>query len=317
MAEATTLGIVASLFFAFTFVLNRQMNVAGGSWAWSASLRFIFMLPILAAMTIARKELTRVVAEIARKPMQWLLWSMVGFGLFYSSLCLASTYGPSWLIAATWQITIIAGALLSPLFVDGSRTQPGGASVRHRVPLRALLMSTVILAGILLVQFQEARRVSPRDSLIGVGLVVVAAFAYPLGNRKMMELCGKRLSTIQRVFGMTLCSMPLWIVLSAVGIGLRRPPSEAQMFQAFLVAVFSGIVATLLFFRATDLVSSSVHSLAVVESTQAGELVFTLLGGVLVFGDRAPSPIGYAGLSLVVLGMIANSLSGSAEEVGN
>jgi drug/metabolite transporter (DMT)-like permease len=127
----------------------------------------------------------------------------------------------------------------------------------------------------------------------------------------MMELCENRLSAIQRVFGMTMCSMPFWILLGAVGICRRRPPSEAQLFQSFLVAVFSGIVATVLFFKATDMVSSRIHSLAVIESTQAGELVFTLLGGVLVFGDLAPSPVGFAGLALVVLGMVANSLSGS------
>jgi len=311
MAKAVALGIAASAFFAFTFVLNRQMNVAGGSWIWSASLRYAFMLPILAAITIARKELPKVLAEIARKPLQWLLWSMVGFGLFYSALCLASTFGPSWLIAATWQITIIAGALLSPLFLDKAPAKSGVAKVRHRVPRRALLMSSVILVGIAMLQLQETKRIPPRDTLIGIGLVIVAAFSYPLGNRKMMELCENRLSAIQRVFGMTLCSMPFWILLGAVGICRRRPPSEAQLFQSFLVAVFSGIVATVLFFKATDMVSSRIHSLAVIESTQAGELVFTLLGGVLVFGDLAPSPVGFAGLALVVLGMVANSLSGS------
>ena len=32
----------------------RQMNLAGGSWIWSASLRFVFMLPILSAIVALR-----------------------------------------------------------------------------------------------------------------------------------------------------------------------------------------------------------------------------------------------------------------------
>ncbi|RPK17520.1 hypothetical protein EH2_02830 [Bacillus subtilis] len=37
--------------------------------------------------------------------------------------------------------------------------------------------------------------------------VVIAAFAYPLGNRRMLEEYGGRLDTFQRVLGMTLASL--------------------------------------------------------------------------------------------------------------
>ncbi|MCY8260530.1 multidrug resistance efflux transporter family protein, partial [Bacillus spizizenii] len=45
--KAIVIGILASLFFAVTFILNRAMELSGGSWLWSASLRFIFMVPFL------------------------------------------------------------------------------------------------------------------------------------------------------------------------------------------------------------------------------------------------------------------------------
>lgn len=48
--------------------------------------------------------------------------------------------------------------------------------------------------------------------------------------------------------------------------------------------------------------------LAAVESTQCGEVIFTLLGGMLILHDAIPSGIGFVGLLLVVAGMIANSL---------
>ena len=45
--QAIVIGIAASLFFASTFVLNRSMDLAGGSWLWSASLRYLFTVPCL------------------------------------------------------------------------------------------------------------------------------------------------------------------------------------------------------------------------------------------------------------------------------
>jgi drug/metabolite transporter (DMT)-like permease len=304
------LGVGASLFFAFTFVLNRQMNLAGGSWIWSACLRYAFMLPILLALTAARGELRELGAAIRARPLGWLGWSTIGFGLFYSFLCAASTFGPSWLIAATWQVTIVAGVLLSPLFYDRIPEAGGFRLVRHRIPLRSLATASAILAGILLMQIRESQLMSPLAVLACIGLVLVAAFSYPLGNRKMMELCGPDVSTMQRVCGMTICSMPFWIALGAVGIVKDGPPGTGQILQSLLVALFSGVIATILFFKATDLVRGDMRGLAAVESTQSGEVVFTLAFGVLVFGDRAPAPLALAGIAVVVLGMVANAAAG-------
>ena len=47
-------------------------------------------------------------------PKEWLVWSIVGFGLFYAPLSFAGAFGPGWLVASTWQITIVAGILLTP-----------------------------------------------------------------------------------------------------------------------------------------------------------------------------------------------------------
>ena len=132
MNHAILLGLLSSLFFAATFVLNRSMSLSGGDAWWSAALRFVFMLPML-YLLLARRSNRRnnqrnnlqstqqsnqsaVYREIQRNPLQWLLWSSVGFGLFYLPLTLSSDYAASWLIASSWQLTIIAGILLTPLF---------------------------------------------------------------------------------------------------------------------------------------------------------------------------------------------------------
>lgn len=295
-ARALWYGILGALFFAFTFIFNRSMNLSGGSWMWSASLRYLFSLPMLAVMVWRKGELAGVLSAIKKAPLTWLVWSTVGFGLFYGPLSLASIYGESWFVAATWQITILAGLLLTPLF-------------GQKVPGKQLLMTLVILLGIILIQIPYF------GSGLGSGvvraslLILLAAFAYPLGNRKMMVHCKQdQLSTTQRVFGMTLMSTPFWLLLSVFAVADAGLPSGGQILQSLIVAVFSGVVATLLFFEATNLVKHNHKQLAVVEATQAGEVLFTLLGGCLFLGDSLPSLLEFFGIAIVTIGIIGNSL---------
>ena len=308
MVKALILGIAASIFFSFTFVINQQMNFSGGSWLWSSSLRYIFMLPILLVVMIIQNKLLDVLKDIIKKPIKWITWSTIGFGLFYAPLSFASAYGASWLVAGTWQITIVCGAIISPLFFKYIETENGLIKTRNKIPKKSLLMSSIILLGIFLMQFEEVRNIQNLKVLWGMIPVILAAFSYPLGNRKMIELCGNRFTTIQRVFGMTLCSIPFWIIISISGLLTVGLPSKGQVVQSLIVAVFSGIIATILFFKATDIVNNDIHKLAVVESTQAGEVIFTLLGGVFLFNDKVPTLIGLIGIFLVVIGMILNSI---------
>ncbi len=303
MRKALFFGIVASFFFSFTFVLNRQMNIGGGSWYWSSSLRYIFMFPILLCVVILKKQLMPVLKDIETNPIPWFIWSTVGFGFFYAPLSFASAYGASWLVAGTWQITIIAGALMSPFFY----TIIDGIKIKNRIPKKFLLISLIILTGIFLMLFEESKKVPLIDSIFVIIPVLFAAFSYPLGNRKMMELCGSRLNTLQRVFGMTLCSLPFWIFIIILGLSKTGSPSYNQIIQSFIVAIFSGVIATTIFFKATELVKEDNHKLAVIEATQVGELIFTLLGGILVFNDIVPSTLGIIGIFLIAVGMIINS----------
>lgn len=311
MNKAFLLGIVSSFFFAFTFILNQQMNISSSSWLWSSSLRYIFMLPILFVMLIIKNKLLEVLIEIKKKPLKWFIWSIIGFGLFYAPLSFASSYGPSWFIAGTWQITIVAGALLSPLFFQTIETKNGTYKLRNKIPKKSLLMSSIILLGIFLMQLDKAKNFSFLDVILGFIPVIIAAFSYPLGNRKMMEVCGNKLNTIQRVFGMTLCSMPFWIIISLLGYIYSGPPSKGQLSQSLIVAIFSGVIATILFFKATDLVKNNSTNLAIIESTQSGEVIFTLLLGILIFHDTVPNIVALIGLILVIIGMVLNSLLNS------
>ena len=297
MKKALLYGLLASMFFALTFILNRSMNLGGGYWLWSASLRYLFMLPMLWLLLRRQKAAAAVVKQIRCRPVVWLLWSTVGFGLFYAPLSMASCYGESWFVAATWQITIVAGVLLTPLF--GSR-----------IPVKNLLFSAVILAGIFMLQLPHLESMESSGSLKALALILIAGVCYPLGNRKMMAHCPAGFSTTQRVFGMTLCSMPFWLLCSVYALFTHGLPPFGQVVQSVSVALFSGVVATLLFFEATNLVRHNSKQLAIIEATQAGEVLFTLLGGILFLHDSLPTNAGFLGIGIVVLGMLLNSLSG-------
>lgn len=297
------LGILASLFFAVTFILNHAMEMQGGSWLWSASLRYFFMLPFLLAIVFYRKGFSQLTNEMKNKPVAWLLWSFVGFVLFYAPLTFAAAFGPGWLVSGTWQFTIVAGVLLAPLFVSVI----AGKTVRQKIPLISLLISCVILAGILLIQIPQAQSVTSKNLALGILPVVIAAFAYPLGNRKMMEVCGGRVDTFQRVLGMTVASMPAWIVMAIYAVLTVGLPSLNQVFQSLLVGISSGVIATILFFIATDRVREHQGKLAAVEATQSTEILFVIVGEVLLLGIAFPDPIALAGLGVIIVGMLLHS----------
>jgi drug/metabolite transporter (DMT)-like permease len=302
--RAILIGIVSSAFFAITFILNRSMELSGGSWLWSSSLRYFFMIPFLILIVALRGNLTELLKELIRKPLPWLLWSFVGFGLFYGPITYAAASGPGWLVAGTWQFTIIAGVLLTPLFLDSN-------GKRRPLPVKSLLFSGLIFIGIIILQWGNAEGgLSLQLFLTGMLPVMIASFAYPLGNRRMMELYTGKLDTFQRVLGMTLASMPLWILLAVVGQVTVGAPSSSQVLQSFIVAISSGVIATLLFFFATELVKDDSGKLAAVEASQSSQVIIVMVGEMLFLSMPLPSAVSLMGIVFVVLGMALHSLLG-------
>jgi hypothetical protein len=299
------IGILAALFFAVTFVLNHSMELEGGSWLWSSSLRYFFMLPFLIIIVAIRGKngFQVLTSEMRAKPYLWLLWSFVGFVLFYAPLTFAAAYGPGWLVSGTWQFTIIAGVLLAPLFI----TVMNGKTVRAKIPITSLAISGIIVIGIFCIQIPQAKSVPVESLLLGIFPVVVAAFAYPLGNRKMMDLCGGRVDSFQRVLGMTIASLPAWLILAVYALFTVGLPSMNQVFQSLLVALSSGVIATILFFIATDRVRNDQGKLAAVEATQSTEVLFAMLGEMLLLQVPLPQPLALFGLGIIIIGMLLHS----------
>lgn len=302
------IGILSSMFFAVTFILNRSMELDGGSWLWSASLRFFFMLPFLFVIVYARKGLKPMTEAIKKQPLPLFVWSVVGFVLFYAPLTYAAAFSPGWLVAGTWQLTILAGVLVTPLFFITVQSSKGTRLVRKRIPVTSLGITSIILIGVLLIQIPQAQTVSLKTLSLGIGPIIIAAFAYPLGNRKMMEVLDGQLDTFQRILAMTLLSFPIWILIASIALITVGPPSISQLIQTFIVGVSSGVIATTLFFMATDRARHDQGKLAAVEATQSTQLIFVMFGEMLILHIQPPTVIAIIGIIIIMLGMSLHSV---------
>lgn len=301
------LGIISAFLFSFTYVLNRSMALEGGSWIWAASLRYIFLLPMLLPIVYWRKNLAAVFCEIKRKPLGWFWWSFIGFVVFYIPLTIAAKHAPAWLVAVNWEITLVAGICMTPFFYRTVKTKTGEKKVRQKFPWRSLFLSSFIILGVCVIQFENVEAIGLEDLTISFILITIGAIAYPLGNRKMMEVCGGRLDAFQRVLGMTIVTLPWWIVLAGYGFVSVGLPSISQTIQVLIVAFVVSLLATVLFFWATDLVKDDMTKLAGVEATQSVEIIFATIIEVLFLNGIFPSPVSWIGISMICIGMIIYS----------
>jgi drug/metabolite transporter (DMT)-like permease len=231
--------------------------------------------------------------ELKRYPRSWLLWSSIGFVLFGIPLTWAANSGPSWLVAGSFQTTVLAGPLLAPLIYRDER---------RRLAWSSLAIGVLIVLGVFALQWGYAGGALSVSDWLAIAAVVLSAFAYPLGNRMLLlhlERTGTRLNAVQRVFGMTLCSWPLWLIFTVIAWFTIGPPTGREIALAGGVALSSGVIATVLFFAATDKVRSQPTALAAVEAMQAAELLFATVIGA-IFLDEA-WPRGYAAIGAVAI----------------
>ena len=81
----------------------------------------------------------------------------------------------------------------------------------------------------------------------------------------------------------------------------------SQVVQSLIVAVSSGVIATTLFFMATDRVRNHQGKLAAVEATQSTEILFVIAGEMIILHIPLPAPIALIGLGIIILGMFLHS----------
>ena len=304
MTRLISLGILSALFFSSTFILNRAMSLAGGHWVWTSSLRFGYMLVflvILLLVTQGKNALKQIKEVFVQHWLFWIIAGSIGFGVFYSFITFSATYAAGWVIATTWQTTILATPIVLILF-------------GRKVPTKGIILTLLIFVGILLVNIEQASATSLGTVFISATPVLIAAFAYPIGNQLVWEARtgeNKKLPHIQhpilengfaRVLLLTIGSIPFWVTLLLWT--KPPPPSSGQLISTAMVALLSGVIATTLFLYARHLCKQP-YEIAAVDATQSMEMVFSLAGEVILLHGVLPGPLGIAGITLTVIGLMA------------
>ena len=93
------------------------MELAGGSWVWSSSLRYLFTLPVLIGIVWFRGNMMELIKEMKVRPWAWVGWSTVGFGLFYAPLCLAAASDRPGLLLAAGKLRLLPVYCLRRFFI--------------------------------------------------------------------------------------------------------------------------------------------------------------------------------------------------------
>ncbi len=147
----------------------------------------------------------------------------------------------------------------------------------------------------------------PWELTISLLALTFAAIAYPLGNRKIMPHA-QTLTGVQRVFAMTLCAYPTFLMLSLIALLQVGPPSAETLLNTFFVGLSSGVIATVLFYKATSLVAHDMRLLAQIEATQALEVVFSVILSFIFLGTTFSNSWQILGLIILIFGVIMVNL---------
>ena len=199
----------------------------------------------------------------------------------------------------------------------------------------------IVFIGVVLANVGEGLRHSTSQGtdwhallLFGALPAFIASFCFPLGNQliwqaaqpkgdstyhtheiskaannetskllqKVPQVTSPLLSNpLHKVWLMSLGSLPMWLLL---GIMVQPPaPSVSQMTISFLVALMAGVLGTTTFLHARSLAKQP-QQLAAVDATQGSEIIFALLGGMLLLHTPMPSGLSFVGIALVIIGLV-------------
>ena len=100
---------------------------------------------------------------------------------------------------------------------------------------------------------------------------------------------------------MTLGSIPVWVILLIVIS--PPPPSHGQLIMTAIVALFSGVLGTAIFFAALQKAKTA-HEKAAVNATQGSQTIFALAGEIFLLHVAFPKILGILGVMCIIVGMI-------------
>lgn len=325
MGKLLGLGLLASAFFSMSFVLYQLMSVQGGHWFWSASFRCLFMWLLLSVIILIKNKgkftiLIQLWQLFCQNWQFWILAGSIALGT-YGLLAFAADYAQGWIIAATYLFTVVASLFVLTFF---------GQKFNKKV----ITYSLIVFIGVVLTNVGEGLHHHTNSTttpalpalLTGASIAFIASFFFPLGNQLVWQASQTKVlphspinfrqkllfslphitsplldNALNKVWLMSLGSLPMWAILTV----FIHPPTQSfsQISMAFLVALTAGVLGTSTFLRARSLAQNS-QQLAVVDATQGSEIIFALMGGMLLLGTPIPSILSCVGIALVIIGLI-------------
>lgn len=337
MGKMIVWGLIASAFFSTSFVLYQLMSVQGGHWFWSASFRCFFMWLLLSVFILLQNKLnpSKLLELFKLFASDWQFWCVTGgIGLgTYGLLAFAADYAQGWVIAATYLFTVVASLVVLSFF---------GQSFQKKVIVYSVIVFIgVVLANVGEGLRHSTSQGTDWHALLLFGALpaFIASFCFPLGNQliwqaaqpkghsthptdeiskaannETSELATSKLlqkvpqvtspllsNPLHKVWLMSLGSLPMWLLL---GVLVQPPaPSVSQMTISFLVALMAGVLGTTTFLHARSLAKQP-QQLAAVDATQGSEIIFALLGGMLLLHTPMPSGLSFVGIALVIIGLV-------------
>lgn len=341
MGKMLVWGLIASAFFSTSFVLYQLMSVQGGHWFWSASFRCFFMWLLLSVFILLQNKFnpSKLLALGKLFASHWQFWCVTGgIGLgTYGLLAFAADYAEGWVIAATYLFTVVASLVVLSFFGQSFQKKVIVYSV---IVFIGVVLANV---GEGLRHSTSQGTDWHALLLFGALPAFIASFCFPLGNQliwqagqpkgdsthhthemskaasnetrkvtselatskllqKVPQVTSPLLSNpLHKVWLMSLGSLPMWLVL---GVIVQPPaPSVSQMTISFLVALMAGVLGTTTFLHARSLAKQP-QQLAAVDATQGSEIIFALLGGMLLLHTPMPSGLSFVGIALVIIGLV-------------
>lgn len=114
-------------------------------------------------------------------------------------------------------------------------------------------------------------------------------------------------NSFNKVWLMTMGSLPFWLIL---GLFIQpKLPDFSQVTNTLLVAFLSGVIATSIFLFARERAETS-SEVAGVDATQASEVIFALVGGMVFLNNPMPSTLGIAGIAIIMIGLVLFAKNG-------
>ncbi len=312
--QVIAIGLLGALFFSSTNIINRWINVSGGNWVWTANLRFLFVVFLLPIVLLVFSGSSAVKQAWAVYKKNWLFLSVaggIGYGIFYTTLCFAFSHASGWVVATTYELNMLFVPLV--LWFFGKKINRHG--------LGCLL---AIFIGVILVNISQAGRLQWSDILLGSIPVIISALTYPLGSQifnearnggngkfKIPDLSGPVMGNpLACVWLMNLGALPV-IALFTVGAIFtvhQSAPTSGELIKILVITVSSGIIGASLFYYARHQLAKKTHDVMAIESTQAAEIFFTVVGEAVIVGGVFPGALGYVGLALVIISFIVFSI---------